>query len=303
MIYSIGTLGKTCHMIPCRSCMTMIYISPNSSKVICPHCGAKNFYIVDRAVEKQPSIQIEILKKREVKDMKKYNNIYVLLDASGSVEERKFTAYEQIVKKIEKENSCSHIHIISFNTRAKFIGRDLKKTMLSAGGTYISSGLKLALGNIFTDTDCNNTNKIYLLTDGDNWTEDNNRTIHLIKAISDISNIDFEYVEIFPSFYSTSMGDRLNKEYNHKEEIHILTDENKVNDYLGLTKEVILYQIEHTPNGKLYDFISDDETLSVGATVVCDTCRGKQYGIVKSIKTKQLTKEELKQYKKCRYIK
>lgn len=302
MIDSIGILGQLCSMTPCKSCRTMIYVAPNSSKVICPHCGAKNFYIIDRAVEKQPSIQIEILKKREERNMGKYNKIYVLLDVSGSTEERKSTVYEQIIKKIKKENSCSNIHIISFTTRAKFIGGDLNKIILG-GGTYISSGLKLALGNIFTDNDCNIKNKIYLLTDGDNWTEDNNRTINLIKAIGDIENIDFEYVEVFPSFYSTSMGDRLNKEYLHKEEIHILTDENKVNDYLGLAKKVTIYQIEHTPNGKLYDFISDDETLCVGATVICDTCRGKQYGIVKSIKTQQLTNEELKQYKKCSHIK
>ena len=297
-------MNMMCSMIPCHSCRTMIYIAPNSSKIICPHCGANNtlnFYSVDR-VEKQPSIQIEILKKREERNMGKYNKIYVLLDVSSSTEERKSTVYEQIIKKIKKENSCSNIHIISFTTRAKFIGGDLNKIILG-GGTYISSGLKLALGNIFTDNDCNIKNKIYLLTDGDNWTEDNNRTINLIKAIGDIENIDFEYVEVFPSFYSTSMGDRLNKEYLHKEEIHILTDENKVNDYLGLAKKVTIYQIEHTPNGKLYNFISDDETLCVGATVICDTCRGKQYGIVKSIKTQQLTNEELKQYKKCSHIK
>lgn len=45
-----------------------------------------------------------------------------------------------------------------------------------------------------------------------------------------------------------------------------------------------IYEVEHTPGGKLYSFISD-QNLNTEDTVICDTCKGLSYGIVKNIRT------------------
>lgn len=61
-------------------------------------------------------------------------------------------------------------------------------------------------------------------------------------------------------------------------------------------KEYQLYEVEHKENGKRYLFRSDlDHTLD--DMVVCDTCRGKSYGKMVKVVTKELTEEEYKAYK------
>lgn len=61
-------------------------------------------------------------------------------------------------------------------------------------------------------------------------------------------------------------------------------------------KEYKLYEVEHKEDGKRYLFRSDlDHTLD--DMVVCDTCRGKSYGKMVKVVTKELTEEEYKAYK------
>ena len=47
--------------------------------------------------------------------------------------------------------------------------------------------------------------------------------------------------------------------------------------------KVNIYEVEHVQGGKRYDFISN-ETLVENDFVVCDTCMGKSYGVVKNIR-------------------
>ena len=61
-------------------------------------------------------------------------------------------------------------------------------------------------------------------------------------------------------------------------------------------KEYKLYEVEHKEDGKRYLFRSDlDHTLD--DMVVCNTCKGKSYGKMVKVVTKELTEEEYKQYK------
>lgn len=49
-------------------------------------------------------------------------------------------------------------------------------------------------------------------------------------------------------------------------------------------KNIKIYEVEHTPGGKLYSFISDAD-LECEETVICDTIKGKVYGVIKNKKT------------------
>ena len=67
-------------------------------------------------------------------------------------------------------------------------------------------------------------------------------------------------------------------------------------DKLENLDKVNIYGVEHAQGGKLYDFISDEE-LSIGDFVVCDTCMGKSYGVVKKIE-----KGVNNNHKKCKKL-
>ena len=67
--------------------------------------------------------------------------------------------------------------------------------------------------------------------------------------------------------------------------------------FFDMTEEKInIYEVEHAQGGKRYDFISDEE-LKVNDFVVCNTCMGKSYGVVKAIKTGRDNS-----YKKCKKL-
>ncbi len=63
-------------------------------------------------------------------------------------------------------------------------------------------------------------------------------------------------------------------------------------------KIATIYRVEHKKDGKKYDFISS-QRLEKEMFVVCDTSQGKSYGRIVDIETRELTEEEIKQYKEC----
>lgn len=63
-------------------------------------------------------------------------------------------------------------------------------------------------------------------------------------------------------------------------------------------KKVTIYKVEHKKDGKAYDFISS-QALQEGMFVVCDTTQGKSYGRIVDIEVRELTEDEIKEYKEC----
>lgn len=65
-------------------------------------------------------------------------------------------------------------------------------------------------------------------------------------------------------------------------------------------KKVTIYKVEHKRDGKNYDFISKEiKLLQCYEFVVCDTSQGKSYGRIVDLEERELTDEEIKQYKEC----
>ncbi|MEG1256654.1 hypothetical protein [Clostridium sp.] len=89
---------------------------------------------------------------------------------------------------------------------------------------------------------------------------------------------------------------KLSQSMHIKDEVHI-TSKNKFK-LQEPKKQVKIYKVEHKQGGKKYDFISS-QLLQEGMFVVCDTSQGKSYGRIVDIGDRELTEQEIKQYKEC----
>ena len=55
----------------------------------------------------------------------------------------------------------------------------------------------------------------FCVSDGDNWSEDNEKTIKAVKDLCEVCNL-FGYTEILPITYATTMKYKLNNEIKNK---------------------------------------------------------------------------------------
>jgi uncharacterized sporulation protein YeaH/YhbH (DUF444 family) len=58
------------------------------------------------------------------------------------------------------------------------------------------------------------------VSDGDNWSEDNERAIKAAKELTEICNM-VGYAEILPGYYNSGLRDRFTKEINNKKFIAV----------------------------------------------------------------------------------
>lgn len=153
--------------------------------------------------------------------------IIVCRDCSSSVGETKrnmfkkhFTMFTEKLTKTLKDYDKLNYTSIGFTTTEQFNMKGVFRAILSSfdivdlGGTYMTSGLNVVndlIENLNTDEE------IYVLfyTDGDNWGEDNDDTIALIKEIVDYNDTYFYYVECKTSRYLSSIGNRVVDEIKH----------------------------------------------------------------------------------------
>ena len=116
---------------------------------------------------------------------------------------------------------------ISHTTVAKRVDEYEFFHKAESGGTYISSGVRLALDLIKEKypPEVWNIYPVYA-SDGDNWTEDNERAMKAVKELCSVSNM-FGYAELLPSTYSTTMYYRFLKEINEENFIPVIVKEKK----------------------------------------------------------------------------
>jgi sporulation protein YhbH len=96
-----------------------------------------------------------------------------------------------------------------------------------SGGTYMSSGLNKAL-EIISEKFPVDTWNVYTFyaSDGDNWGEDNERTIKAVKEHCKVCNM-MAYIELLPSLYGGSMYGRMTKEVLNKNFAPVVVREKK----------------------------------------------------------------------------
>ncbi|MGL4774284.1 MAG: sporulation protein YhbH [Clostridium sp.] len=154
-----------------------------------------------------------------------------IMDVSGSMDStKKYLArsfFFVLSKFLRRKYNNIAFEFISHTTVAKKVDEYEFFHKAESGGTYISSGLKLALEMIKEKYPPEVWN-IYPLyaSDGDNWTEDNERAMEAVRELCEVSNM-FGYAELLPSTYSTTMYYRFNKEIKEKNFVSVIVKEKK----------------------------------------------------------------------------
>ncbi|WP_194189750.1 sporulation protein YhbH [Clostridium chrysemydis] len=154
-----------------------------------------------------------------------------IMDVSGSMDSsKKYLArsfFFVLSKFLRRKYNNLAFEFISHTTVAKRVNEFEFFHKAESGGTYISSGLNLALETIKEEypPEMWNIYPVYA-SDGDNWTEDNEKAMKAVKDLCDISNM-FGYAELLPSTYSTTMYYRFDKEINEENFIPVIVKEKK----------------------------------------------------------------------------
>lgn len=141
-------------------------------------------------------------------DTRRHSNAVVIciMDTSGSMDQTKkylarsfyFLLYQFVRWKYE------HVEVtfISHTTTAQEVNEQEFFHRGETGGTYISSGYEKALEIIEQRYNPASWNiYVFHCSDGDNWGEDNNKAVDLVKQLCNISNL-FGYGEITTSMYN-----------------------------------------------------------------------------------------------------
>lgn len=183
--------------------------------------------------ERFPFIEDDLRYYRVKQKPKRESNavLIFIMDVSGSMDNtKKFLArsfFFVLSKFIRRKYNNISFEFISHTTVAKVVGEYEFFHRGESGGTYISSGFDAALDlikekypkemwNIYT----------FYASDGDNWSEDNDKAIESVKKICEVSNL-VSYCELLPSTYSTTMYYRFVKEINNKNFMPMIVKEKK----------------------------------------------------------------------------
>lgn len=154
-----------------------------------------------------------------------------IMDVSGSMDStKKYLArsfFFVLSKFLRRKYNNIAFEFVSHTTTAKRVNEHEFFHKAESGGTYISSGLDMALDIISKDypKEMWNIYPVYA-SDGDNWTEDNDRAMEAVKKLCSISNM-FGYAELLPSTYSTTMYYRFKKEINEENFMPVVVKEKK----------------------------------------------------------------------------
>ena len=137
------------------------------------------------------------------------------MDVSGSMDTtKKYLArsfFFILSQFIQSKYSNVEVSFIAHTTVAQEVNEVDFFHKVESGGTYISSGLNKALEIIDKRYNPDNWNVyVFYVSDGDNWSEDNEKAIKAAKNICEVSNL-FGYAELMNSYYSASMKEVFSK--------------------------------------------------------------------------------------------
>ena len=188
---------------------------------------------LDPELERFPFREEDMRYYRVKSKPKKESNAVMIfiMDVSGSMDStKKYLArsfFFVLATFLKRKYNNIAFEFISHTTVAKNVSEYEFFHKAESGGTYISSGVNLALKTIEEKYPPASWN-IYPMyaSDGDNWSEDNEKAIEAVKKLCEVSNM-FGYAELLPSTYSTTMFYRFDKEITNKNFISVIVKEKK----------------------------------------------------------------------------
>lgn len=187
----------------------------------------------EEELERFPFIDDDLRYYRvKVKPKKVSNAVMIfIMDASGSMDvTKKYLArsyFFVLATFLKRKYNNIAFEFIYHTTVAKRVDEYEFFHRSESGGTYISSGINEALALIEEKYPIATWN-IYPIyaSDGDNWSEDNERAVKAVKKICEISNM-FGYAELLPSTYTTTMYHKFKKEITNEKFVPVIIKEKK----------------------------------------------------------------------------
>ncbi len=182
--------------------------------------GEDTTYDKEDGEERFPFIEEDLRYYRIKEENKRDYNAVVLciMDVSGSMDQtKKYLArsfYFLLYQFLRLKYANVDVVFIAHTTIAKEVNEREFFHRGESGGTYISSGYEKALeiiANRYSPTNWN----IYAFhcSDGDNWSEDNNKAVESANKLCEVCNL-FGYGEIVPGYYN--IGSTIKNEFQSK---------------------------------------------------------------------------------------
>ena len=188
---------------------------------------------LEEEIERFPFKEEDLRYYKVKKKPKRESNAVMIfiMDVSGSMDNsKKYLArsfFFVLSKFLRKKYNNIAFEFVSHTTVAKHVDEDEFFHKAESGGTYISSGLNMALEIIKVKYPPTmwNIYPVYA-SDGDNWSEDNENAVKAVKELCKVSNM-FGYAELLPSTYSTTMYFKFTKEVEEKNFTPVIVREKK----------------------------------------------------------------------------
>ncbi|MCM0647644.1 sporulation protein YhbH [Clostridium swellfunianum] len=199
-------------------------------------------------VERFPFKEDDLRYYRVKKTKKREFNaaIICIMDTSGSMDNtKKYLArsfFFVLSRFIRMKYTNVEIVFISHSTTAKEVNENEFFHKVESGGTYISSGYVKALEIIEARYNPSVWN-IYTfnVSDGDNWSEDNERAIKSAKELTHKCNM-VGYVEIMAGYYNAGLKEKLIKEIENTKFVAVTIKQKQ--DLWGALKGILKKDIK-----------------------------------------------------------
>lgn len=173
---------------------------------------------IERFPFKEDDLRYFKMKKTKKKEFNAV--VFCIMDTSGSMDQTKkylarsffFLLYQFVKTKYQNVE----VVFIAHSTEAKLVSEKEFFHKVESGGTYISSGYIKALEVIREKYNPESWN-IYTfdVTDGDNWSEDNEKAVNAARELCEVSNL-FAYAEIMAVSYYNTIKKKFDDEVKYK---------------------------------------------------------------------------------------
>lgn len=167
--------------------------------------------------------------------------IFCVMDVSGSMDSTKKYLARSFFFILSQFVSTKYSNVetvfIAHSTIAKEVNEFEFFHKVESGGTYISSGINMALNIIDKRYNPAYWNiYAFYVSDGDNWSEDNEKTVIAVNELCEKCNM-LGYAEIMSGYYTTNIKDRLMREVESKKFIAVSIK--RKNDLWNALKEML----------------------------------------------------------------
>lgn len=211
--------------------------------------GMPKYKLVDGRLQGRFPFKQDDLRYFRVKPKfkREYNAAIVcIMDTSASMDQnKKYLArsfFFMLYQFVKLKYSNVEVAFIAHSTTAKVVSEKEFFHKVESGGTYISSGYNKAMELIKEKYNPETWNVYsFHVSDGDNWSEDNDRAVAAAKKLCECCNL-FGYAEIMTYGYTSTIRKRYNSEI--KDDNFVAVTMQKKEDLWNALREMLKAEIK-----------------------------------------------------------